>query len=130
MGTATTIAVTTTNPSSTVLQFGSATVEPSVAAAGDRVTVTPSAEIQPICLGFAIVLTADERHEPVLQLSDGRVVPFGGVTPPTWPACLPPQSSAAARYTIAADFPPGTYVVCLTSAFTEEGCATLTVVAP
>lgn len=126
---ATTSAATMSRPSS-ALQFGSAAIEPAVAAAGDRVTITPSAELQPICLGFAIVLTADERHDPVLQLADGRVVPYGGATPPTWPACLPPRSSTAARYTIAADFPLGTYVVCLTAAFSEEGCATLTVVAP
>ena len=126
---ATTNAVTT-NPPSSELQFGSATIEPAVAAAGDRVTITPSAEIQPICGGFGVVLSADERHDLVLQLADGRVILNDGATQLTWPACLPPRSSTAARYTIAADFPLGTYVVCLTDAFTEEGCATLTVVAP
>lgn len=76
------------------------------------------------------MLSADDRHDIVLQLADGRVILNDGVTQLTWPACLPPRASTAAMFTIAADFPLGTYVVCVTGQFSEAGCATLTVVAP
>lgn len=117
--------VTTTAPS---VPFGSATVQPSAVKRGGLVTVTPSAEIQPICGGYAMVRSGLSDHGPIIQLGGGSWVSYA-TTQPTWLACLPPRSSASASLSIAGDFPVGTFVVCLTFDLTDEGCGTMTVAA-
>ena len=112
------------------IKYGLATVEPSTVTLGDSILVTPAAEIQPICGDFAVVFrSVDGVLEPVIQLLHDGWVSFGA-TQPTWPACLPPRSSASVEFLIADDFPGGTYVVCLSHDLTQDACGPLTVVAP
>ena len=108
--------------------FGSATVQPSTVKRGGLVTVTPSGEVQPICGGFAMLRSGLEDHGPIIQLGGQSWVSYA-TTQPTWPACLPPLSSASASFTIADDFPAGTFVICLTFDLTDDGCGTITVAA-
>ena len=117
-------AVTATSGSP--IRFGSATIQPSTVKPGGSITVTPAKEIQPICVGLAIVRSALDGHEPVIQLGGDWWVAYA-TTQPTWPPCLPPRSAASAVLSIADDFPEGTFVVCLTYDLTEDGCGTMTV---
>ena len=110
------------------ISYGAATIQPQTVKRGGSITVTPATEIQPICLGLAMVRSALNDHEPIVQLGGGWWVSYE-TTQPTWPACLPPRSSASADFAIADDFPEGTYVVCLTDDLTEDGCGTMTIVA-
>lgn len=109
--------------------YGSATVQPSTVERGGTIAITPTSEIQPICLGLARVRSALAGHDPVFQLGDGWWE-ADGATPASWPACLPAPSSAPATLRFADDFPEGTYVICLTWGLTEDGCGTVTVVSP
>jgi hypothetical protein len=94
---------------------------------GGAVTVTPSAEIQPICGAEVMVRSVSGDHAPIIQLGDGSWLSYA-TTQPTWLACLPPRSSASAALRIADDFPVGTFVICLTFDLTDNGCGTMTVV--
>ena len=110
-------------------EYGSATIEPSTVTQGGSITVTPAAAVQSFCATLAVVRSADGAHEPVIQLFWDGWVSYA-TTQPTWPPCLPPPSSASQVFPIATDFPEGTYLVCLTPDLTEDGCGTMTVVAP
>jgi hypothetical protein len=115
--------VTTTG--ATVTGYGSADISPQVVSRGDTITITPSAEIQPLCLQFATVWTsASDSGPPIVINGAGR---FDATTEPSVPACAAERSSASVSYPISDDFPDGTFILCLTEAPTPEGCATFQV---
>ena len=112
--------------------FGSAIVEPLVVQRGDSFTVTPAAAVRPICTRtIATIRSADIDHTLRFQLlSGGEWYPFDAEPPPTFPACLEEPSTDSIGFRVAADFPVGVFLVCITFELSEDGCGTFEVVAP
>lgn len=126
VATTTVVATTTaTTTAATVTGYGSADIEPQVVSRGDIFTITPSAEIQPLCLQFAKVWTSASQSEPPFVINPaGRL---DATTEPSVPACSAERSSASVSYQVSKDFPEGTFILCLTEDMTPEGCATFLV---
>lgn len=108
-----------------------ASIEPEGVRVGERFTVTPAQQIQPICLGVAVVQDESQRDEAA---SDGLLYPggdwkgFDGDFSPTLRQCLPEPSSAARTFTVPHEMEPGDYVVCLSLDRAAASCGSLSVV--
>jgi hypothetical protein len=115
--------------SSTQARFGAAQVAPATVSVGDRFTVTPHDEIQPICLDAAVILqttNSDQERIGILS-SDGLWQGYDMGPDPTVAACRPPESADAQSYEVPPDLRSGEYIVCLTWEPTEAGCGVFTV---
>ncbi len=109
-------------------RFGTATIEPSVGAPGDTLTVTPADDGVRIC-SPGTVFDTPARGSAFL----GRLTSFGSFTPyapnsgatTTVPLCgyVPPPYSF-----VVPDILAGQYVLCLSDQREEEGCATFVVI--
>ena len=109
--------------------FGAAQVAPAAVGVGDRFTVTPNGDVQPICLNAAVVLrdtNSDQERVGILSL-DGSWQGYDAGPDPTVAACRSGESADAQTYEVPPDMRSGDYIVCLTWELTEAGCGPLTV---
>jgi hypothetical protein len=95
---------------------GDAAVVPTTVRVGGTFTITPAAEIQPICTRTAVVL---HRNAGAL-VAIGYLNPGGGwqslgkgAPPATFAACLAPRSAAAVVYDVPSQLTPGEYMICM-----------------
>ena len=115
---------TATAPASSLATapFGGAKVQPDSIKAGSPFTVTPAAEIQPICPHMAEIYTRTEPLRFVGALgSDGSWQPASPSVPVTYPPRQMPRSQEAASFRWPTDVPPGDYVVCIEAIAPQQG---------
>jgi hypothetical protein len=129
------LAPTASTSTTPTFPFGSATVQPDILKVGAAFTVTPSSEIEPICLQIVDIYTRAEPPRFVGALGPGGTWQANSEsTPVTYPPCQPNRSRDAETLTLRAEgLPAGDYVVCVETLALDRslreraGCGPVTV---
>jgi len=114
---------------SSIAAFGTASVSPARVTTGEVVIVMPAAEVQPVCLDFAIVhrQTASGLERVGALSPNGGWQDYRTGPTPTLPECLPARSAAAVSIVMPPEMGDGSYVICLTLELDEAGCGVVVV---